>query len=179
MKECASAARPACSYSNALIMQQRKSTESSAKGEINSVSFFGHPCNRSKPSTQISLSRCSCLSAAFSLPHTVQTKCKTALTTSRGRDTFRKYASHPHRCEEEDAYLTVPDIDAFPLTCSVDHALGCRRRSSENVRGAAGSGRAAGGGRAHRIDGQAAGRRLFNWNHNTPVTRHQGISKDS
>lgn len=66
MKECAGAAHPACSYSNVLIMQQRKSTESSAKGEINSVSFFGHPWNRSKPSTQISLSRRSCLSAAFS-----------------------------------------------------------------------------------------------------------------
>lgn len=100
----------------------------------------------------------------------MQTECKTALTTSRGRDTFRKYASHSHRREKEDAYLTAPDIDAFPLTCSVDHALGCRCRSSENVGGAAGGGRAAGGGCAHRIDGQAAGWRLFNWNHNTPVT---------
>lgn len=53
-------------------------------------------------------------------------------------------------------------------TCGVDHALGCRCGSSENVGRAAGRGRPAGGGRTHRVDGQAARRRLFHRNHNAP-----------
>lgn len=65
----------------------------------------------------------------------------------------------------------------FFLTCSVNHALGCCRRSSKNVWCAASSGWSTGGGCTNRIDWQAARWRLFDWNHNTPVRKEtQGHS---
>lgn len=62
------------------------------------------------------------------------------------------------------------------LTCSVYHALGCRCRSGENVGRAAGGGRSASGGCAHRVDWQAAGWRLFDWDHHTPVRDERHFS---
>lgn len=79
------------------------------------------------------------------------------------------------RCED-DACLKL-----LSLTCSVDHALGCCRRSGKNVWCAASSGCSASGGRAHCIDWQAARRGLFDGNHNAPVTNeteeYQSICK--
>ncbi len=78
---------------------------------------------------------------------------------------------------ENDICATVHYICVCSLTCSVDHTLGCCCCGSKNVRCAASSGCSTRGGRAHRVDWQAARRRLFDWNHNAPAgdetQRHQ------
>lgn len=80
-------------------------------------------------------------------------------------------ASERHRSGvRQDTCLKVLYVGVFSLTCSVDHALGCCCRSGKNVWCAASSGCSTRSGRAHRVDWQAARRRLFDRNHNAPVT---------
>lgn len=80
-------------------------------------------------------------------------------------------ASERHRSGvRQDTCLKVLNVGVFSLTCSVDHALGCCCRSGKNVWCAASSGCSTRSGRAHRVDWQAARRRLFDRNHNAPVT---------